>query len=182
MPDWRAEIGRRLSPLGLAPAREADITEELVQHLEDCYRELLGRGVADADAQRLALEEVGDPGALAAALRGTECAAGPEVIPLGGPASGGHLARLRQDLRLGVRLLATRPGFTAVAVLTLALGIGATASIFSVVNTVLLKPLPFPEPERLVTYWGTAPEKGLPEVNMPTGIYIVHRDRNRSFE
>lgn len=67
---------------------------------------------------------------------------------------------LFKDIRYGVRSLLKRPGFAAIAVVTLALGIGANTAIFSVVNTLLLRPLPFKEPDRLVQVWEANIKRG----------------------
>jgi putative ABC transport system permease protein len=85
-------------------------------------------------------------------------------------------------LRRVLRRLLNAPGFTAVAVLTLGLGIGANAAIFSVVRGVLLRPLPFDEPERLVGAWHTAPGLGFPLMNQGPATYFTYRDDNRTFE
>ncbi len=89
---------------------------------------------------------------------------------------------LWQDLRLGLRVLAQKPVFTAVAVLTLALGIGANAAIFSVVNAVLLKPLPFENPDELVLVWETHHGKGLPLMYASPPNYADWRSRNQVFD
>jgi putative ABC transport system permease protein len=80
------------------------------------------------------------------------------------------------------RRLFKAPGFTFVAVLTLAVGIGANTAIFSVIRGVLLKPLPFDEPESLVAVWHTAPGLGIPNLNMSPATYLVYREEGRVFE
>jgi putative ABC transport system permease protein len=87
-----------------------------------------------------------------------------------------------QDLRFGVRMLLKKLTFTLVAVITLALGIGANSAIFSVVNTVLLRPLPYKDPDRLVMVWENATHQGFPRNSAAAANYIDWRDQNRVFE
>src|SRR5438094_4246094 len=82
------------------------------------------------------------------------------------------------DLKFAVRQLLKNSGFTAVAVLTLALGIGANTAIFSVINGVLLKPLPYPEPERLVTLWERSPQRGVEQERVSGPNYLDWREQN----
>jgi hypothetical protein len=89
---------------------------------------------------------------------------------------------LVQDLRFAIRTLTKSPAFTAVAVLTLALGIGATTTIFSCVNALLLRPLPYPNQERLVAVFQTSPKKGRDRNNLSDGDFLDYRAQNRSFE
>src|SRR5215475_2599275 len=88
---------------------------------------------------------------------------------------------LVQDVRYGIRMLWKNPSFTAVAVLTLALGIGACTAIFSVADTILLRPLPYFQPDRLVTVTETLPKMGTDEIGVAAGEYQDYRNQNRSF-
>src|SRR4051794_30098619 len=87
-----------------------------------------------------------------------------------------------QDFRHAARGLLRTPGFTAIATLTLALGIGATAAMFTVVNRVVLNPLPFPRADRLVLVWGSKPQEGQPELPFSQPDFEDLRAQSRAFE
>lgn len=89
---------------------------------------------------------------------------------------------LFQDLRYGLRMLLKNPGFTAVAVITLALGIGANTAIFSVVNAVLLRPLPFPDPDRLMIVKETNLARGMTDFGVSMPDFRDWQSRNQVFE
>src|SRR6185312_16358512 len=85
------------------------------------------------------------------------------------------------DLKFALRQLLKNPGFTVVAVLTLALGIGANTAIFSIINGVMLRPLPYPKPDRLVTLWERSPQRGIEQERVSGPNYLDWRAQNSVF-
>jgi len=160
MPEWKSEIRARLEALKLEPAREAAIIEELAQYLEDCYAELLSSGATESDAYQQTLAELSGSELLAHELRRAERQIALEPIALGTNRRTKMIADLWQDLRFGARMLKKQPGFTLIAVLSLALGIGANTAIFSLLDAVVLKKLPVKEPQEIVLFnWLSGPKR-----------------------
>jgi MacB-like protein len=181
MPEWKQEIRGRLTPLNLAPTREAEIVEELSQHLEDRYAESLAVGATPEEASRAALAELSESDALKRELRRMERRVAQEPIVLGTNRRTNMIADLWQDLRYGARMLVKRPGFTLIAVITLSLGIGANTAIFSVVNAVLLKPLPYPESDQLMMVYGEFPALKTNQMRLSAPEYVDFQQQTRSF-
>ena len=152
MHDFRALVRQRLSG---SRALSDQAVEELAEHIEETWRAARAGGKSDEDALALAREQLDRPARLPS-----------NMVALSSSGIRGFMSTAWRDIRYAVRMLAARPGFTAVAVLTLGLGIGANTAVFSVVRSLLLEPLPFRDPDRLVMLWEAT-------ANDPDDIYIV---------
>src|SRR5262245_26672418 len=170
MRDWRTFVRERIQLDDLEPEREVRIVRELAAQLEDFYREALARGATDADADAYARAQITDWARLVDDLRRAEQMhrrPAPDRLvdraELFSRSSRGGLlmfAHALQDIRYAIRQFVKTPAFTIVSVLTLAVGIGVTTAMFSVVNGVLLRPLPYPESERLMRVHEVIPRFG----------------------
>jgi predicted permease len=148
--------------------RNEELDEEIRGHLEMAIRDRMARGESRDDAERAARREFGDVTTVREVTTDMW--------------SGQSVERVAQDARWALRTLRRAPGFAAVAIITLALGIGANTAIFSVVNGVLLEPLPFPSPHQLVYITSQFPTLGFDQFPVDAAEYLEFRERNRSFK
>lgn len=158
----------RLSSLFRKQRLESELSEEFRYHLEREVEENLARGMSAGAARSAARQTLG-----AVAQLQEECRDARGTRPI-------EIAL--QDLRYGVRLARKSPAFTAAAVLTLALGMCATTTIFSVVYCVVLNPLPYRDPSRLVSLWGRMPRFNMPRANVTAANYLDWRAQNHTLE
>jgi predicted permease len=164
---WLNIFSARLRALLGREAVLRDIDEELRLHIEMETESNVRRGMSHSEAKRAALLSFGNyDGARDAAY---------------GVRGGGLMETLLQDIRYGARVLARHKAFTAVAVITLALGIGANTAIFSVVNELLLRPLPYRDAERIVMLWEVTPE-GRHQNTTSRKNFLAWREQSKSFE
>ena len=147
---------------------EREMDAELRFHIEACAHDLVQLGVSRDEALRRARIEFGGMERMKEECRESRGAA--------------FVQRLTQDLILGARMLRKSPGFTAVAVLTLALGIGANTAIYSVVDAILLRPLPYPEATRLVRIWESHPSRGYSRNVVNPFNFLDWRDHAHAFQ
>ena len=186
MPDprsWRHEVRARLADLNVDPARQASIVEEVGQHLEERHRTLTASGATDVESDRAVMDELRDADLLRWRVEQIERRPPRQHVVAGGSAgSAGWFDAVWQDVRYGARTLMRSPGFTAVAAITLALGVGANTAIFAVFNTVVLRPLPFADTSRLVRIWESNPAKGWTTFSTSQPNFVDFRARASSFE
>ncbi|MGD0128968.1 MAG: ABC transporter permease [Terriglobia bacterium] len=147
---------------------EKHLDAELNFHIEQRTADLVATGMATEEARRQARLEFGGLDQVREECRDVGAA---QV-----------LETLAQDVRYGLRQFRRSPGFTVVAVLTLALGIGANTAMFSVVDGVVLKPLPYPHLERLIDVSHSAPKIHTPHLGMSASMYFIYRQHTRDFE
>src|SRR5215475_11451013 len=158
-PNWNHIVREHLAVLSLPPEREIEIVEELALHLEAAYEDSLDDGFSAAEAEARALRSYD--------WRLLECELSRAERPLAARATqpslelierkgGIRMSSFIQDLRIAARTLVKKPGFTLIAVLSLALGIGPNTAIFSIVYATLLAPPPYLNPDQLVIVWSQA--------------------------
>jgi putative ABC transport system permease protein len=150
MADWRQVVRARLVELRLTTSAESELTEELAQHLEDLHRDLQSGGASDEEAYTKAISELDDMCALRSGLDRNQRLAKHEAAPVGDATSTTLVGDLQSDLRYAGRIMRMNPVFVLVVVMTLGLGIGANTTVFSVINTLILNPMPVSEPSELV--------------------------------
>jgi len=192
MRDWSEYVAVRLGRSSFRGESTAEIIEEIADHLEEAYLEALRGGATEAEAEAAALAEVEDWKRLAARIVRTRRGASPshvserleavEAALRGRGRRGLVVAEWLAEFRYSFRRLRLTPGFTAVVLLTIGVGLGATTAVFSVVKNVLLDPLPYDRADRLVAVWNAAPGSGEDRLPQSLSVNAIYEDEARVFQ
>jgi putative ABC transport system permease protein len=182
MVEWKVVLRQRLEARGVDHTRHFTVVEELAQHLDDRYQSLLAQGMSAADAEQSVRQELDEDEALERELRRAERMSRVDVPVLGNQLRPGAIEGWWQDVRYAARALGKSLGFSAVAVVALAIGVGANTAIFSIVNAVMLRPLPYRDAERLVRIWESNIERGWPTFSTSQPNFLDFRAQATTFE
>jgi putative ABC transport system permease protein len=142
MADWKTLVRARLAPLRMKPQAEAELADELAQHLEDSFRDLRSGGASEEDAYTRTIAQLDDVQPLRGGLDRSERMETHDTVPAGDANRGAPLEDLWRDLRYAARTIRHSPMFVLFVVLTLGLGIGANTTVFTLINTLIVNPLP----------------------------------------
>jgi putative ABC transport system permease protein len=178
---WEKEIKAQLARLNLSPTREAEVIEEVAQHVEDRYHDLLSAGLTPEKASQEALAEIRESGLLDG-LRQIERPDTEEPDVLGAIRKASLTAGLWKDVRYALRMLLKHRTVTFVAVVTMALGIGVNTTIFATLEMLVFRPFAFGNQERLLMIWEQQREAGISRGSVAPGNFIDWRDQNTVFE
>jgi putative ABC transport system permease protein len=159
MPDWKSVVRERIASLHLEAAKEADLTEEIAQHLEDHYRELCSAGATKEEAYLNAVSELNDIYPLRVESGKSQRLARRDPVPAGDTKRANVVEDFWRDLRHAFRTMRRSPVFVLFVVVTLGLGIGANSTVFTVVNTLLLNPLPVANADELASVAATETQR-----------------------
>src|SRR5579863_3965321 len=175
-PDWKSLVQERLQLLRLQAPAEVDLTVEVAQHLEDYYRELCSGGTTEEEAYRRTLSELDDVYALRAGIERSNRMPNHDSVPVGDSRPGTFMEDLVRDLRYGWRVIRKSPLFALAAVLCLGVGIGANTTVFTIINTLLLHPLPASDPSRLVVMYDAQANHRAQQFGQPALSYANLQD------
>lgn len=167
MPDWKKLIQQRIASLKLDAPQTSGLVDEIAQHLDDYYREQRSGGASHAEAYRNALSELDDMYPLQAELEMSQRAGELEIVPLGDGKPGNFLEDLWRDLRYALRSMRAAPLFVLFVVLTLALGIGANTTVFTIINRLILNPVPVPKSAELLALAAVQSDKSKSGAPLP---------------